>query len=87
MLTIPMNYTALGGTYEVLTGAAKGTQVFGQDPLWLAWVTDLVNLKGSNADQYQHLLTTVTPARFKVWTNDRFIWYLDGCHRCYLPQC
>ena len=66
MLTIPMNYTALGGTYKVLTGAAKGTQVFGQDPLWLAWVTDLVNLKGSNADQYQHLLTTVTPARFKV---------------------
>ncbi|CAM1659486.1 PTS system glucose-specific EIICBA component [Streptococcus oralis] len=66
MLTIPMNYTALGGTYEVLTGAAKGTQVFGQDPLWLAWVTDLVNLKGSNADQYQHLLTTITPARFKV---------------------
>ena len=66
MLTIPMNYTALGGTYEMLTGAAKGTQVFGQDPLWLAWVTDLVNLKGSNADQYQHLLTTITPARFKV---------------------
>ena len=66
MLTIPMNYTALGGTYDVLTGAAKGTQVFGQDPLWLAWVTDLVNLKGTDADQYQHLLTTVTPARFKV---------------------
>lgn len=66
MLTIPMNYTALGGTYDILTGAAKGTQVFGQDPLWLAWVTDLVNLKGSNADQYQHLLTTITPARFKV---------------------
>ena len=66
MLTIPMNYTALGGTYEILTGAAKGTQVFGQDPLWLAWVTDLVNLKGTDANQYQHLLTTVTPARFKV---------------------
>ena len=66
MLTIPMNYTALGGTYDVLTGAAKGTQVFGQDPLWLAWVTDLVNLKGTDANQYQHLLTTVTPARFKV---------------------
>ena len=66
MLTIPMNYTALGGTYDILTGAAKGTQVFGQDPLWLAWVTDLVNLKGTNADQYQHLLTTITPARFKV---------------------
>ena len=66
MLTIPMNYTALGGTYDVLTGAAKGTQVFGQDPLWLAWVTDLVNLKGTDAGQYQHLLDTVHPARFKV---------------------
>lgn len=66
MLTIPMNYTALGGTYEVLTGAAKGSQVFGQDPLWLAWVTDLVNLKGADASQYQHLLDTVHPARFKV---------------------
>ena len=66
MLTIPMNYTSIGGTYEVLTGAAKGTQVFGQDPLWLAWVTDLVNLKGSDASQYQHLLNSVTPARFKV---------------------
>ena len=66
MLTIPMNYTALGGTYDVLTGAAKGSQVFGQDPLWLAWVTDLVNLKGTDASQYQHLLDTVHPARFKV---------------------
>ena len=66
MLTIPMNYTALGGTYEVLTGAAKGSQVFGQDPLWLAWVTDLVNLKGTDASQYQQLLDTVHPARFKV---------------------
>ncbi|WP_424695792.1 PTS transporter subunit IIBC [Granulicatella elegans] len=66
MLTIPMNYTALGGTYDILTGAAKGTQVFGQDPLWLAWVTDLVNLKGTDASHYQHLLDTVHPARFKV---------------------
>jgi len=66
MLTIPMNYTALGGTYDIMTGAAKGTQVFGQDPLWLAWVTDLVNLKGTDAAQYQHLLDTVHPARFKV---------------------
>ena len=66
MLTIPMNYTALGGTYEILTGAAKGTQVFGQDPLWLAWITDLVNLKGTDASHYQQLLSTVHPARFKV---------------------
>ena len=67
MLTIPMNYTSLGGTYEVLTGAAKGTQVFGQDPLWLAWVTDLINLKGAgDTAAYKDLLTSVTPARFKV---------------------
>lgn len=66
MLTIPINYTQLGGTYEVLTGAAKGTQVFGQDPLWLAWVTDLGNTKGTDPATYQHLLDTITPARFKV---------------------
>ena len=66
MLTIPMNYTALGGTYEILTGAAKGTQVFRQDPLWLAWITDLVNLQGTDASKYQELLATVHPARFKV---------------------
>ena len=66
MLTIPINYTQLGGTYQVLTGAAKGTNVFGQDPLWLAWVTDLVNLKKADPSQYQHLLHAYTPARFKV---------------------
>lgn len=41
MLTIPINYTQLGGSYEILSGAQAGTQVFGQDPLWLAWATDL----------------------------------------------
>lgn len=67
MLTIPMNYTSFGGTYTILTGANAGSQVFGQDPLWLAWVTDLINLKGAgDMAGYQELLTTVTPARFKV---------------------
>lgn len=67
MLTIPMNYTQLGGTYEILTGAQAGSQVLGQDPLWLAWATDLVNLKNSgDMSQYQHVLTQWTPARFKV---------------------
>jgi phosphotransferase system IIBC component len=67
MLTIPINYTALGGTYTILTGANVGTQVFGQDPLWLAWVSDLVNLKESgDTTAYQALLTGITPARFKV---------------------
>jgi len=67
MLTIPMNYTQLGGTYEILTGAQAGSQVFGQDPLWLAWATDLVNLKnGGDLSQYKDVLTQWTPARFKV---------------------
>lgn len=67
MLTIPMNYTSFGGTYTILTGTNAGTQVFGQDPLWLAWATDLVNLKNAgDMAGYQELLTTVTPARFKV---------------------
>lgn len=67
MLTIPINYTALGGTYEILTGAQAGQQVFGQDPLWLAWATDLVNLRGAgDTAQYAQVLEQWTPARFKV---------------------
>ena len=45
MLTIPMNYTSFGGTYLIQTGVNAGSQVFGQDPLWLAWVTDLINFR------------------------------------------
>ncbi len=67
MLTIPMNYTSFGGTYEILTGANAGSQVFGQDPLWLAWVTDLIALKDAgDTAAYENLLATVIPARFKV---------------------
>lgn len=67
MLTIPMNYTSFGGTYTILTGANAGAQVFGQDPLWLAWVTDLINFKDAgDMASYTNLMATVTPARFKV---------------------
>ncbi|WP_143317599.1 PTS transporter subunit IIBC [Clostridium sp. HBUAS56017] len=67
MLTVPVNYTELGGVYQVLTGSGAGSTVAGQDPLWLAWITDLVNLKGAgDTSAYNNLLTTVTPARFKV---------------------
>lgn len=67
MLTIPMNYTSFGGTYTIMTGINAGSQVFGQDPLWLAWVTDLINFKeAGDMTAYTDLLTTVTPARFKV---------------------
>lgn len=65
-LTIPMNYTELGGAYQLLTGASAGSSVYGQDPLWLAWVSDLNNLKLTDPTTYQHLLDTVHPARFKV---------------------
>lgn len=67
MLTIPMNYTSFGGTYEILTGVNAGVEVFGQDPLWLAWINDLINFKNAgDMASYETLLTTVTPARFKV---------------------
>ena len=62
-----MNYTSFGGTYTIATVINAGKQVFGQDPLWLAWVTDLINYKDAGQlDAYKNLLTTVTPARFKV---------------------
>ena len=67
MLTIPMNYTSFGGTYIIQTGLNAGQAVYGQDPLWLAWVTDLINFKNAgDMASYETLLTTVTPARFKV---------------------
>ena len=67
MLTIPMNYTSFGGTYTIATGVNAGSQVFGQDPLWLAWANDLINFKkGGDMAAYNNLLATVTPARFKV---------------------
>lgn len=67
MLTIPMNYTELGGTYQVLTGTAVGSTIAGQDPIWLAWITDLNNLKAAgDITGYKNLLDTVVPARFKA---------------------
>lgn len=67
MLTIPMNYTSFGGTYIVQTGANAGAAVFGQDPLWLAWITDLINFKNAgDIASYNQLISTVVPARFKV---------------------
>lgn len=67
MLTIPMNYTSFGGEYLIRTGVNAGTYVYGQDPLWLAWVTDLINFRNAgDMAGYTQLLTNVTPARFKV---------------------
>lgn len=67
MLTIPMNYTSFGGEYLIQTGASAGTVVYGQDPLWLAWVTDLINLRQSGSTAAaESLMATVIPARFKV---------------------
>ena len=67
MLTVPINYTELGGVYQILTGPSAGAFVSGQDPLWLAWIGDLINLKGSgNISVYNTLLTGIVPARFKA---------------------
>ena len=67
MLTIPMNYTSFGGEYMIQTGITAGSMVYGQDPLWLAWITDLINFKDAgDIAAYENLLTTVIPARFKV---------------------
>ena len=67
MLTIPMNYTSFGGEYIIQTGINAGSTVFGQDPLWLAWITDLINYKTvGDIESYNALISTVTPARFKV---------------------
>ena len=67
MLTIPMNYTSFGGEYMIQTGINAGSMVYGQDPLWLAWITDLINFKDAgDMAAYENLLATVIPARFKV---------------------
>ncbi len=67
MLTIPMNYTSFGGSYLIQTGVNAGSEVFGQDPLWLAWVNDLINFKDAgDMASYSNLMNTVVPARFKV---------------------
>jgi len=67
MLTVPINYTELGGVYTILTGSNAGEIVAGQDPLWLAWVSDLNNLReAGDTAGYEALLNSVTPARFKV---------------------
>lgn len=67
MLTIPMNYTELGGTYQLLTGSEAGSIIAGQDPIWLAWITDLNNLKAAgDMETYKELINSVVPARFKA---------------------
>lgn len=64
MLTIPLNYSSLGGVYQPIDGSAA---VMGQDPIWLAWVSDLGKaLKEGNMDLYNQILHSQTPGRFKV---------------------
>ena len=48
MITIPMNYTDLGGVYLSVSGlytaaleGSTATSIAGQDPLWLAWINDV----------------------------------------------
>ena len=67
MLTIPINYTDLGGVYQILSGDKIGEIVRGQDPLWLAWASDLAHFRNiGDMSQVDHILKNWTPARFKV---------------------
>ena len=48
MITIPMNYTDLGGLYQSLSGLETNGAALvskGQDPLWLAWIGDVSYLE------------------------------------------
>ena len=59
-------YTAWRIVRDSIRCTGRNTS-FGQDPLWLAWATDLVNLRGAgDMAQYEFVLHNWTPARFKV---------------------
>ena len=89
MLTIPINYTELGGTYTILSGAQAGTQVFGQDPLWLAWATDLSQYAKCRGYFTIPILDReiFVPARFKVGQMIGSSGIFDGTCLCNVSQC
>ena len=67
LLSVPINYTALGGAYTIVSGISKGTMVYGQDPMWLAWVSDLSNLNtNAQVANYTNLLYSIVPGKFKI---------------------
>lgn len=87
MLTVPVCYTSFGGEYLIQTGINAGSYAYGQEPLWLAWVTDLINFKNAgDTASYQHLLATVIPSRFKVGqmigSNGMLIGIMLALYRC-----
>ena len=67
----------------MLTGSKIGQVVAGQDPLWLAWITDLNNLLANgDTKAYNDLLNNVVPGSFQSWTSYRFNSSINGyCFR------
>ena len=64
---------------KFLSGAQAGTQVFGQDPLWLAWATDLVNLKGAgDMEQVSVCLRKLDTSSIQSRPNDWFFRNFNG---------
>ncbi len=64
LLTIPMNYTPLGGEY---VGICTDALAQGQEYIWFAWMDDLsCALDNQDNALYNTILDSVTPARFKV---------------------
>ena len=86
ILIIPMNYTALGGTPRYFNWCSKRHSSIWTRTTLACMVTDLCKTyEGTDASQYQTLLDTVHPARFKVGQMIGSFRYFDGCGCCYLP--
>lgn len=64
LLTIPMNYTALGGEY---VGLCTNTLSQGQEYIWFGWMDDLsCALDSNDGSMYDAVLNATVPARFKA---------------------
>lgn len=84
MITIPMNYTDLGGTYVTAfnngnwSSISDWKPVFGQEPLWLAWTEDVMYIENvlgiknwaslSTAELLVEIQNVMTPAEFAEWS-------------------
>lgn len=62
MITIPINYSEVGGIY---TSIFDGTVGAGQDLAFRVWVSDMIKASG-NADIQKQIMDSYVPGRFKV---------------------
>lgn len=62
MITIPINYSEMGGIY---TSIYDGTVGAGQDLAFRVWVSDLIKAAG-NSDMQNKIMESYIPGRFKI---------------------